>query len=654
MYLCIHLAQVLHIHLYLMSANPQFTSSTLAEIDQKVAEWLALDRNESSRQEIECLHKLKDYNALSKKLLHRISFGTAGLRSSMEPGFAHMNDVTILQASQGLIAYLLKNVAHGTEPSIVIGYDHRHHSQRFAELTASVAVVSGLKVYYLGSVDRLSPELDSLRKTCDYTLTVHTPMVPFTIKHFGASAGVMVTASHNPAKDNGYKVYYGNGCQIIPPHDVGIAASIDSNLSPWLDKNVWDVTENFTAGLESGRLIAVHADMTKSYVEAIKNELIAPDASVSFPFVYTPMHGVGRPVFAEICRNFGGKAIQFADVEEQQEPDPEFPSVRFPNPEEKGALDHAIAKAKKIGARFVIANDPDADRFSAAFQCKDSTWRQLTGNEIGALFASFVLEIVRNGGSLGSNPALGTQALKETYFLNSTVSSQLMKAMAAKEGFNYQDTLTGFKWIGNKALDLKKQGFFVPFGYEEAIGYMFTLVDDKDGISAAIVFLQLCQRWFADGAVTPDEKLQQIYESYGWFKECNGYYKLDDVSKTEKIFTTIRSSFEPGLYPQKIGDLKVLEWRDLTIGFDSKTLNNKPILPTDSSSQMITALVEDSESRIARFTCRGSGTEPKLKVYIEGKSDKSEADAVTIARHCWKMLETNWFHPEKNGLEVVV
>lgn len=635
----------------------QYTPQQIKDIDQKVAEWLSIDPNELSRLEIQKLYNEKQYAALDMKLTHRITFGTAGLRSSMELGFSHMNDVTVLQASQGLVAYILSNskLVDGCGPSIVVGYDHRHHSQRFAEITASVALCAGFKVYYLGDARRLSPELDILARSLDYSKTVHTPMVPFTIKEVAASAGVMVTASHNPANDNGYKVYYDNGCQIIPPHDIGIALSINSNSKPWTEKNVWNVSGNFEKGLQLGLLQEVHETMTERYVEKVKEELVSPNTSITFPFVYTPMHGVGRAIFCKICSDFGGSPIVFVDVNEQRDPDPEFPSVRFPNPEEHGALNLAINKAKEAGARVVVANDPDADRFSTAVLCSDQSWRQLTGNEIGTLFGAYVVELIKNGKCMGSLPSSAVESLGKTYLLNSTVSSQLIKAMAEKEGFNYEDTLTGFKWIGNKAIDLKRAGFSVPFGYEEAIGYMFSVVDDKDGISAATVFLQLYQHWFVDKPQYPDEKLREIYETYGWFKECNGYYKLDDVLKTKKIFDEIRDSYlrNGEDHPIKIGDLKVIAWRDLTIGFDSSTADHQPILPTDSNSQMLTALVKDTKGRMARFTCRGSGTEPKLKVYIEGNAE-NELDAAEVARHCWKTLETQWFHPEENGLEVVV
>lgn len=601
------------------------------KIDKLVDQWLSLDVNADSRQEIIDLQKNGKYHELDLKLTTRISFGTAGLRSSMEPGFAHMNDVTILQASQGLVKYLIDQK---TELSIVLGYDHRFHSQRFAEITASVALTKGFKVYYLGAVDVLSPESSS---TVDGDrLYVHTPLVPFTIDYYKASAGVMVTASHNPAKDNGYKVYYGNGCQIIPPHDRGIAHSIDENLVPW--ESVWEVAANLKKGRESGSLISVKLEISQQYVQQVKQKLIANN-SISYSFVYTPMHGVGLEIFDKVLAQFNfGSGHRVIPVDSQSHPDPNFPTVKFPNPEEHGALDLAIELAESLGVELVLATDPDADRFSTAVKHRGQ-WRQLTGNEIGFLFAMYIIEQQAN--------------LSNLYLVNSTVSSQILKSMAKIEGFHFEDTLTGFKWIGNKAIDLKKQGYNVPFGYEEAIGFMFTLVNDKDGISAAAIWLQLYEKWVIQQKTSLVDKLEAGYKKYGWYKECNGYYKVNDIRKTAKIFNEIRSTYAD--FPAKVGEFAVVEWRDLTIGYESCTADHIPKLPTDPGSQMITAsmkLPDGTES--VRFTCRGSGTEPKLKVYIEGNSDRSEQKAEEIARKCWETLRTQWFKPELNDLIEVV
>ena len=218
--------------------------------------------------------------------------------------------------------------------------------------------------------------------------------------------------------------------------------------------------------------------------------------------------------------------------------------------------------------------------------------------------------------------------------------------MAAHHGFNFVDTLTGFKWIGNKAIDLKKEGYSVPFGYEEAIGYMFGLVNDKDGISALVIWLQLYQQWFSSGK-SVIQKLNEGYEKYGWHKECNGYYRVKQLAQTNKIFTTVRLQYDKA--PTTIGDFQVVSWRDLTIGYDSSTPDNIPTLPVDPSSQMITGELQNSEG-LVRFTVRGSGTEPKIKVYIEGQA-KSENNAKSLAVKCWTTLRSLWF-VDKDLVEV--
>ncbi|KAI5968948.1 hypothetical protein KGF57_000063 [Candida theae] len=617
------------------------------KLEQLAKSWVSIDPNEETRAEISNLLKDNQYDKLQRKLYPRIAFGTAGLRSSMESGFAHMNDVTVLQASQGLVEYLSTKFPN---PSIVVGYDHRFHSQRFAEILASVALLKGFTVYYLGSVDNFSSEslkfYNGVFKNNHHSCReyVHTPLVPFAIDHLHASGGVMITASHNPANDNGYKVYYANGCQIIPPQDADIAESIENNLRPCGD-DVWHIIENFEDGLKRDKLKLVKPEIVEAYVASVKDKLVK-EARLDFDFVYTPMHGVGLEIFEKCIRLFNTK--NYSVVEEQSKPDPSFRTVKFPNPEEKGALDLAIAQAQSTGSKLVIASDPDADRFSVAIVDKQGKFKQLTGNEIGFLFAMYVIE------------NLDRAKISNTYLLNSTVSSQVLKSMAEIDGFNFIDTLTGFKWIGNKAIDLENEGHYVPFGYEEAIGFMFNLVHDKDGISAAVVFLQLYQQWFSKGDVSVVDKLEQGYKKYGWYKDLNGYYRLSDVSLTPKIFESVRNSYSSHDYPQTIGNFKVTYWRDLTVGFDSSTPDDhKPILPVDPHSQMITAVLapfekpRNDQDLSVRFTCRGSGTEPKLKVYIEGKSSVSETDAIKIADDCWETLKNEWFKPKENGLDEV-
>lgn len=344
------------------------------------------------------------------------------------------------------------------------------------------------------------------------------------------------------------------------------------------------------------------------------------------PFTYTAMHGVGTTFMKQIAYMLWFRGQFMREVQEQALPDPEFPTVPFPNPEEKGALDLAIREASKNSSKVILANDPDADRFSAAELISKGQFHQFTGNQIGILLASHVFESYQGDKS-------------KLAMLASTVSSRMLESMAKKEGFHFQDTLTGFKWLGNVAQDLQKQGYDPVFAFEEAIGFMFpTVVWDKDGISAAAVFLTAWRRWKKQG-LTPWQKLQQLYQKYGYFEDANTYVITPSPDTTNKVFEDIRRS-NNGNRPESVGDRKILRWRDLTLGYDSSTSDQKPVLPVDPSAQMITCELE----RVV-FTTRGSGTEPKIKLYIEAKGESS-ADAKSEAEEVLKDLLREWFKPE--------
>ncbi|KAI5269722.1 hypothetical protein E4T47_06830 [Aureobasidium subglaciale] len=567
-----------------------------------VDEWLRLDQDATTRSEIEKLLAQRDIAELQLRLSKRIAFGTAGLRGRMEAGFSRMNSLTVIQASQGLAEYLLKTTPDAKTRGVVVGRDARHNSDKFAKLVAAAFVAKGIQVKWLGQV--------------------HTPLVPYTVGHFNAAAGVMITASHNPAADNGYKVYWGNGCQIIPPHDAGIAASISNNLEPVS----WD-----TNILEQGNPLVTNAvqEVEAGYMAAVANIASISNPDAALPFVYTPMHGVGLPFFTSVVTQ-----LRLGDkmhvVQEQAYPDPDFPTVRFPNPEEKGALDFAKQVADHNSVKFILANDPDADRFAVAEKVDDE-WRQLTGNQMGILLASHVLDTYqqRPGG-------------KGLAMLSSTVSSKMLAAMAAgSSGLHWEETLTGFKWLGNRSRDLQQQGYDALFAYEEAIGYMFSdVVFDKDGVAAAAVFLAACDRWNKEG-LSPWTKYNELCKKYGYFEDANTYVISPSSEVTNAVFEQIRQ-----VKPAKVGGRTILRWRDLTIGYDSGTPDNKPTLPIDPSSQMISCELEGNVS----FTVRGSGTEPKIKFYIEGSAATSQ-EAKTAAHEVLEDLMNEWFKPEINSLK---
>ncbi len=481
-----------------------------------------------------------------------------------------MNCLTVVQTSQGLAGYLLEKDSYSSSKGIVIGYDARHNSNRFAELAATVFLSKGFKVWW-------------------YEDLVHTPMVPFGVSCLGAAAGIMVTASHNPAQDNGYKVYGSNGCQINSPEDAQIAAAILSNLEPttWQEQHESPMRVAALRYVMSKYLISLPKLISGDFPSKLKNTPL---------FVYTPLHGVGLAYVSAVLKKIGGD-VSMAVVEQQAEPNPDFPTVKYPNPEEKGALDLAMATADGKGIRLVLANDPDADRFAVAEKL-GSQWHQFTGDQIGILLAYYLLtkEELDKGGQ---------------YFMVTTaVSSQMLSSVARKEGVNVNavETLTGFKWLGNRALELIRGGGRVIFAYEEALGYMIPdVVLDKDGVAALIVFLSICSKWGS-----PWAKLQELYEKYGYFETLNTYWRSPDFATTQEIFARVRSLGDT--FPPVVGNRNVVRWRDLTKAFDSGTDDHVPVLPSSENTQMITCWLSGTKAdRGVRFTIRASGTEPKIK-----------------------------------------
>jgi phosphoglucomutase len=580
------------------------------DIKELAREWLELDQDKSTTDEIYELLMRGDTNELELRLRHRIAFGTAGLRGPMQAGFACMNSLTVIQASQGLTAYLLKTEQNVKKRGVVIGRDARHNSEKFAKLTAAAFVAKGIKVWW-------------------YETPSHTPMVPFGVRELNAAAGIMVTASHNPAKDNGYKVYWSNGCQIIPPHDSGIAASIMENLKPvtW-DTSVVDDPDL----LVEGSLGLVRDKYHRAILSATQLGDFHVKMNPDIKFVYTPMHGVGlRPMTQ--CIETLGIASQMTVVDAQAHPDPDFPTVKFPNPEEKGALDLAIETADKSSIHLILASDPDADRLAVAEKVNDK-WHIFTGNQLGVLLGSYLFE---------RYPAAHNR--EKLAMLASTVSSRMLAAMAEKEGFKFTETLTGFKWLGNIARDLEAEGYNVVFAFEEALGYMIPqTVHDKDSISAAAIFLTAASHW-STKRLTPYSKLQSLYEHLGYFEDANTYLVSPSPAVTTTVFTNIRALGKP--HPTTIGQRKIVRWRDLTLGYDSKTKDHVPDLPVDPTAQMITCELDDG----AVFTVRGSGTEPKIKLYIECVG-KSSVEAKEGANGILGDLLREWFKPEEYGLRL--
>ena len=511
------------------------------ELLARARAWAAEDPDDQTRQELEALVEAAESDpagAAASDLAERFSgtlqFGTAGLRGAMGPGPMRMNRVVVLRAAAGLAAYLR---AEGASGAVVIGYDARHNSEAFARDTAEVITGAGFRALLL---PRPLP----------------TPVLAFSIRHLGCVAGVMVTASHNPAGDNGYKVYLGDGTQIVPPVDEQIADAIAAVGA------LADVPRG-------GGGEPVGEEALTAYLEAVA-ALPDPHGPRALNVVYTPLHGVGGATLVDVLQRsgFAGPHV----VAAQAKPDPDFPTVGFPNPEEPGAMDLALALAGEVDADLVLANDPDADRCAVGVADLHG-WRMLRGDEVGALLAD---DLLRQG--------------REGTYATTIVSSSLLGRMAGRHGRPYVETLTGFKWLGR-----------VPglaFGYEEALGYCVApdLVRDKDGISAALAVAELAARVKAEGRTLAD-RLDEIAEEYGVHATEQLSVRVD--SPPEIAAALARLLADP---PTVLGGLAVAAVEDLSRG-------SGQLPPTEGVRLRL--------DQDARVVVRPSGTEPKVKGYLE-------------------------------------
>jgi phosphomannomutase len=579
------------------------------DIFDHARECVSWDPCAETRDQIQTLLERGDGPALEALLSSRQAFGTAGLRGPMCPGYAGLNYLVVLQTTQGLVRYLQKELGEEAtaRQGVVIGYDHRKlgdmTSKGFGELCARVFAAAGIKVYL-------------------YEDIVATPLVPYAVNKLHTAAGIMVTASHNPKRDNGYKLYWGNGVQIIPPHDSGIYGSILENLAPWQDYSTVVIPTTALDELMSGR--SLREFMADSYMVDQKASILGSRAALPASgrqLAYTAMHGVGKEWVIRAFAEFN-LSSQLNIVPQQANPDPEFPTVVFPNPEEKGALTISMAFADENACDVIIANDPDADRLGAAEKQADG-WKVFTGNEIGAMLGHFQIMKHKARAEVGGRkPAV----------LASVVSSRMLEAMAKAEGVMYADTLTGFKWLGNESLRVEKEhDAEVLFLYEEALGYCIGgVVHDKDGISGAVCFTEMVNQLHTSQGFTLKNYLDSLYEQYGQFQSNNAYVICHDPVVTASIFERLRSCGSTpalGKYFDKCGDVSVSYIRDVTQGVDVNGPADMSPLPATPGSEMI-LFVFDNHCTV---TLRTSGTEPKIKYYIEmgGRPGMSKEEVVS-------------------------
>jgi phosphomannomutase len=529
--------------------------------------WMAQDPDPVTRTELDALIALAEAGEdaaaadLAERFSGRLEFGTAGLRGELGAGPMRMNRVLVAQAAAGLAAYLLAREPH---PTAVIGYDGRHNSAVFARDSAAILAGAGVQATIL---PRPLP----------------TPVLAFAVRELRASAGIMVTASHNPARDNGYKVYLGGadgGSQIVAPADAEIAAEIERAA-----------TVAFGEHPTSAAVKVADERLIGSYVGRTAKIASEPQP---LRYVYTPMHGVGLEVARRVFASAGFEMPIV--VSQQAEPDPDFPTVAFPNPEEPGAMDHAFALARDTDADLVIANDPDADRVAVGVPDENAEggWRRLTGNEVGWL--------------------LGWRAARENdegTLACSLVSSPALREVARVTGLDFVETLTGFKWIS------RPPGLI--YGYEEALGYLVDpeKVRDKDGISAAVAVLSLFSELRAAGE-TLESHLDHFALEFGAFASGQISIRVADLDEIPRAMSRLRDA-----PPAEVGGIPVEGVDDYLLGVDGFPPNDILRLRLAGGGRVIV---------------RPSGTEPKLKCYLDASSregsaaERRAAAAAAVAR----------------------
>ena len=537
---------------------PSASEAHAQELIDAAQAWVDDDPDHETRVELgDVLAKAKKgdqvaVDDLADRFSGMLEFGTAGLRGALGAGPNRMNRSVVIRAAAGLTAYVQ---ALKPEPFVVVGYDARKNSDVFARDTAAVVVGAGGRAAILPS-------------------PLPTPVLAYAIRFLGADAGVMVTASHNPPEDNGYKVYLGDGSQIVPPSDAGIAAQIarvTAVADVPLAKDGWET-------LGDGVLAA--------YLEDVVT-VVAADTPRDVTVVHTALHGVGSETVAKAFVQAGYAAP--IPVASQAEPDPMFPTVHFPNPEEPGAMDAALELAEQTGPDVVIANDPDADRCAVAVPGPGG-WRMLRGDEVGVLLGAHIL-------------ARGVD--DDAVFANSIVSSRLLAAMAKAAGVRHEETLTGFKWIS------RVEG--LRYGYEEALGYCVDPphVRDKDGVSAALVVAEMTATLKSEGRSLTD-LLDDLAVEHGVHATDALAVRVADLSLIGTVMTRLRDN-----PPEEVAGIPVSRADDLAVGSEA-------LPPTDG----LRYYLEDN----SRIIVRPSGTEPKLKVYLEVIEPVASAESLRDSR----------------------
>lgn len=549
------------------------------EILERAAKYIAEEKDDSFRKEVEDLVAKKDMAELEDRFYQSLEFGTGGLRGVMGGGTNRMNTLNISKATQGLANYLIKafpeEAKNGTL-SACVAYDSRHNHDKFSDITARVFAANGIKAYLFTSL-RPTPELS------------------YAIRILGCKTGVVVTASHNPPQYNGYKAYWDDGAQVVEPHDKGIIDEVNAV------KEVKLIEKD--EAVKAGKIVLIDKEIDEKFQAMIKSNLYRPELikekASSVKVVYTPLHGTGAMHVEKVLGDLGLNVIT---VPEQREGNGDFPTVEKPNPEEAPALKMAVELAEKEKADVVMATDPDADRFGTAFPDKNGKYVLVSGNQMGALLADYVLLSKKEFNKMPEKPVL----------IRSIVTSPFVDSIAKKYNVAVKECLTGFKWIAYDEGQMEKDGSgnYV-FGLEESYGYLVeTEVRDKDGISAAAMCAEMTLYWASKGKSLL-EHLNDMYKEYGLFEDRSISKYFPGVQGPKimgGIMTKLRTE---GL--TSLGGKKVVKIRDIQqqVAFDPANPSSKENLPWPKSN-VLQFILEGGTI----VSARPSGTEPKIKFYI--------------------------------------
>lgn len=550
-------------------------------IEERINSWLNGAYDEETKKEIKSLIDEKNEKELTDAFYRDLEFGTGGLRGIMGVGTNRMNKYTVGKATQGLANYILKQKEeNGENFKVAIGYDSRNNSDIFSKTAAEILSSNGIKVYLYDDIHPIS-------------------LLSYAVRNLGCIAGIVVTASHNPKEYNGYKVYWKDGAQVIPPHDKNIIDEV-LKVSP----------EEVKMG-DNSKVSFIGKDIEEKYMNDLMNYLVNPDIIKKhhdIKIVYTPIHGSGYKMVPMALRRAGFTNI--TTLETVQPPNGNFPTVESPNPENPEALKIAVDKAKEIGAELVLGTDPDCDRMGCALLDKNGNYIYLTGNQIGSIILNYLITNKKN--------------IKNPFAVKTIVTTELARAIADSNNVKIFDVLTGFKWIAD-IIEREKDGNYL-FGFEESFGYCINgNVRDKDGVSSCLIFAEILA-YCKDNSITLVDYLESVYEKYGYFyEETISITKkgADGAKAIEDMMTYYRNEI-----PKEISGVEVVNISD----YEKKEVydnNGKKIKDiTLPKSNVLQYTLKDN----TKITIRPSGTEPKIKFYFEVCVKESKDKRVLIAK----------------------